>query len=153
MIAVFALESGKAWVPSALKALKEALESFVNTFKRVLLNCPQMAFHFGQRASFRQMARLLGITERSARDPVTSNPLGKGGVVDLARVFKLALTRINKAFVCAKLKFVGFDYGIFGFSHWVTFSINVVHWRDLVKGCNLSSGRFSYTTIGQSVKQ
>jgi hypothetical protein len=34
----------------------------------------------------------------------------------------------------------------------VTFSINVVHWRDLVKGCNLSSGRFSYTTIGQSVK-
>jgi len=35
----------------------------------------------------------------------------------------------------------------------VTFSINVVHWRDLVKGSNLSSGRFSYTTIGQPVKQ
>ena len=68
-------------------------------------------------------------------------------------MFKLALTRLNKAYVCAKLKFVGFDYGIFGFSHCVTFSINVVHWRDLVKGCNLSSGRFSYTTIGQSVKQ
>jgi hypothetical protein len=153
VIAVFALESGKAGVPSALNALKEALESFVNTFKRVLLNCPQMAFHFGQCASVRQMARLLSVTEGGARDPVTGNPLGKGGVVDLARVFKLALTGLNKAFVCAKLKFVGFDYGIFGFSHCVTFSINVVHWRDLVKGCNLSSGRFSYTTIGQSVKQ
>jgi hypothetical protein len=153
VIAVFALESGKAWVASTLNALKEALESFVKTFKRVLLNCPQMAFHFGQCASFRQMARLLGITEGGARDPVTGNPFGKGGVVDLARVFKLALRRLNKAFVCAKLKFVGFDYGIFGFSHCVTFSINVVHWRDLVKGCNLSSGRFSYTTNGQSVKR
>jgi hypothetical protein len=68
-------------------------------------------------------------------------------------VFKLALTHLNKAFVGAKLKFVGFDYGIFGFSHCVTFSINVVHWRDLVKGSNLSSGRFSYTSIGQPVKQ
>ncbi len=112
-----------------------------------------MAFHFGQCASAGQMARLLSITEGGARDPVTGNPLGKGGVVDLARVFKLALRRLNKAFVCAKLKLVGFDYGIFGFSHCVMFSINVVHWRGLVKGYKLSSGRFSYTTIGQSVKQ
>jgi hypothetical protein len=117
VIAVFALESGKAWVPSALNALKEALESLLNTFKRVLLNRPQMAFHFGQFASVRQMARLLGITEGGARDPVTRNPLGKCGVIDLARVFKLALTRLNKAFVCAKLEFVGSDYGIFGFSY------------------------------------
>lgn len=153
VIAVFALESGKAGLPSALKALKEALESFVNTLKRVLLNCPQMTFHFGQCASVRQMARLLGIVEGGARDPVTGNPLGKGGVVNLARVFKLTLTRLNKAFVCAKLKFVGFDYGIFGLSHCLTFSINVVHWRDLVRGCNLSPGRFSYTAIGQSVKR
>ena len=71
VIAVFALESRKAWAPSALNALKEALESFVNTFKRVLLNRPQMAFHFGQCASVRQVARLLGITEGRARDPVT----------------------------------------------------------------------------------
>src|SRR5262249_5837788 len=71
VIAVFALESGKAWVPAALNALTEAFERFVNTFKRVLLNRPQMAFPFGQCAGVRQMARLLDITEGDARDPVT----------------------------------------------------------------------------------
>jgi hypothetical protein len=64
-------ESGKSRFLSGLKALKESLESFFNTFKRVLLNRPQMAFHFGQCASVRQVARLLGITEGGARDPVT----------------------------------------------------------------------------------
>lgn len=72
-----------------------------------------MAFHFGQCASVGQMTRLLGITEGGARDPVTGNPLGKGGVVDLAGVFKFALAAINKLFVSAKSKLESFDCGIF----------------------------------------
>src|SRR5262249_26960079 len=58
-----------------------------------------------------------------------------------------------KRFVDSQLEFVGLDCGILSISHWVTFPINVALWRDLMRGCRLSSGRFSYTTIGQSVKQ
>ena len=57
-----------------------------------------MVLYFGQRASFSQMARLLAVTEGCARDLVTRNPLGKSGVIDLARMFKLALARLDKAF-------------------------------------------------------
>jgi hypothetical protein len=153
VIPVLALESGKSRFLSILNASKEALESFLHTFKRILLDCPQMALYFGQRASFSQMARLLVVTEGCARDLVTGNPLGQSGVIDLARMFKLALTRFDKAFVDAKLKFVSLDCSIFGISHRVQCANHYARGRDLVKGCNLSSGRFSYTTIGQSIKQ
>jgi hypothetical protein len=112
-----------------------------------------MALYFGQRASFSQMARLLAVTEGCARDLVTRNPLGKSSIIDLARMFKLALARLDKTFVDAKLKFVGLDCGIFGISHRVQCANHCARWRDLMKGCNLSSGRFTYTTIGQSIKQ
>jgi hypothetical protein len=153
VIAVFALESGKARLLSVLHAPKEALESFVNTFERVLLNHSQMALYFGQGAGIGQMARLFDVAERLTCNLVTRNSFSKSGVVNLARVFKLTLARLNKALIDAKLEFVSLDCGIFSFSHCVTFSINVALWRDLMKGCNLSSGRFSYTTIGQFVKQ
>jgi hypothetical protein len=153
VIPVLALESGKSRFLSILNASKEALESFLHTFQRILLDCPQMALDFGQGSSFSQMARLLAVTEGCARDLVTGNPLGKSGVIDLARMFKLAPARLDKAFVDAQLKFVGLDCGIFGISHRVQCANHCARWRDLMKGCNLSSGRFSYTTIGQSIKQ
>ncbi len=113
MIAISALESGESRFLSALNASKEALESFVETFNRVLLDCPQMALYFGQGASSSQVARLLIVKERCARDLVARDPLGKGGVVDLAGVFKFALAAINKLFVSAKSKLESFDCGIF----------------------------------------
>jgi hypothetical protein len=122
VIAIPPFESWKARVLSVLNTSKEAFKSFVNTFKRVLLDCSQMAFHFGQSASVRQVARLLDIAERLARDLVAGYSFGKSGVVDLARMFHLALARLCKAFVGAKLKFVGLDCGIFSFSHRVTFN-------------------------------
>src|SRR5215813_3324212 len=75
-----------------------------------------MALYFGQAASFSQVARLLIVAERCARDLVARDPLGKGGVVDLAGVFKFALTAINKLFVSAESKLECFDCGIFGIS-------------------------------------
>jgi len=56
------------------------------------------------------------VAERCARDLVARDPLGKGGVVDLAGVFKFALTAINKLFVSAESKLESFDCGIFGIS-------------------------------------
>jgi hypothetical protein len=153
VIPVFALESGKPRLLSILNAAKKAIESLVNAFERILLDCPQMAFQFGQRASFSQMARLFCVAERLACYLITRNPFGKSSVIDLARVFKFALACLNKACVNSQLKFEGFDCGIFGFSHRVSRLYCDAHWRDLMKGCNLSSGCFSYTTIGQSVKQ
>jgi len=153
VIAVFALVSGESWFLSIPNASEEGLESFLNTLKRILLDCPQMALYFGQRASFSQMARLLIVTERCARDLVTRNSLGKSGVVDLPRVFKLALARLYKAIVEAKLELECLDCGTFGISHGVQCLNHCARWRDLVKGCDLSSGRFTYTTIGQSIKQ
>jgi hypothetical protein len=116
VISVFALESGESRFLSILNAPKEAIESFLHTFKRILLDCPQMALYFGQRASFSQMARLLIVTERCARDLEARDPLGKSGVVDLAGVLKFALAAINKLFVGAKSKLESFDCGIFGIS-------------------------------------
>jgi len=40
VITIFALESGEARLLSILNASKEAVEGFVKTFKRVLLDCP-----------------------------------------------------------------------------------------------------------------
>jgi len=128
VIPIFALESGEARFLSILNASKEALESFVNTFKRIFLNCPQMALYFVQRAGFSQMARLLLVTERCARDLVTRDPLGESGVIDLARMFKLALTRVDKAFVGAKLKLVGLDCSILGISHRVQCANHCARW-------------------------
>jgi hypothetical protein len=153
LVPVSALESGKPRFLSILNAPEEALEGFVNTLNRILLDCPQMALYFGQRASFSQMARLLNVTERCARDLVTRNPLGKSGVIDLARVFKLKFARLYKDFVEAKLEFVGLDCGIFGNSHGIQCLNHRACWRDLVEGCDFSSGRFTYTTVGQSIKQ
>ena len=143
VIPFLALESGESRFLSILNASKEALVSFIHTYKRILLDCPQMALYFGQGPSFSQMARLLFVSEGCACDLVTRNPLGKSGVIDLARMFKLALARLDKAFVDAKLKFVGLDCGIFGISHRVQCANHCARWRDLVKGCNLSSGRLS----------
>jgi hypothetical protein len=153
VIPVLALESGESRFLSILNSSKEALESSLHTFKRILLDFPQMTLYFGQGPSFSQMARLIIVTEGCARDLVTGNPLGKSGVIDLARMFKLALARLDKTFVETKFKFVGLDCGIFGISHRVQCANHCARWQDLVKGCNLSSGRFSYTTIGQSIKQ
>src|SRR5262249_19170841 len=136
VIAVFALESGESRFLSILNAPKEAFESFVNTFERILLDSPQMALYFGQRASFSQMAGLLDVTEGCARNLVTRNPFGKSGIVDLAGVFKLALAGLDKAFIDAKLKFEGLDGVIFGIGHCVMFPINVARRQDLVKGCD-----------------
>src|SRR5262245_6888842 len=47
VIPVFALESREARFLSIQNASKEAIESFVKTFKRVLLDCPQMTLYFG----------------------------------------------------------------------------------------------------------
>ena len=57
VIAVLALESGESRFLSILNSSKEALESFLHTFKRILLDCPQMALYFRQGANFSQMAR------------------------------------------------------------------------------------------------
>jgi hypothetical protein len=75
-----------------------------------------MALYFWQSAGFSQMARLLDVTESSASNLVTRNPLGKGSVIDLAGVFKFALACINKLFVDAKSELESFDCDIFGIS-------------------------------------
>jgi hypothetical protein len=117
MITIFALVSGKAWLFAILDSAKEAFKRFINTFNRVLLNASQVAFHFWQRARVSQMARLLDIAERLTGDLVTRYSLGKGGVVDLARVFKLTLAGFDKAFVDAKLELESLDCGIFRIGH------------------------------------
>jgi hypothetical protein len=93
--------------------------------------------YFHQGASFSQMARLLLVTKRCARGPVTRDPLGKSGVVDLAGMFKLALACFDKGFVDAKLELESLDCGIFGMSHRVQCLNHCARWRDLVKSCNL----------------
>jgi len=117
VIAIFALESGKSRFLSIFDTPKEAFESFVKTFKRILLDGPQMGLYIGQSAGFGQMARLLVVTERYASNPVTRDTLGKGGVVDLAGMFKLTLAGLYKAFVGAELELEGLECGIFGMSH------------------------------------
>jgi hypothetical protein len=113
VIAIFALESGESRFLSILDTPKETFESFVETFKRIYLDCSQMALYFGQCASFSQMPRLLVVTERCAGDSITRNPLGKGGVIDLAGVFKLTLAGLEKLFISAKLELESLDCGIF----------------------------------------
>ena len=98
--------------------------------------------YFHQGASFSQMARLLLVTKRCARGPVTRDPLGKSGVVDLAGMFKLALACFDKGFVDAKLELESLDYGIFGMSHGVQCLNHCARWRDLVKSCNLITRSF-----------
>jgi hypothetical protein len=153
VITVFALESGKAWLLSIFDTSKESFKSFVKAFERILLDCPQMAFHFRQPASLSQMTRLFDIAKRCACDLITRDSLSESGVVNLARVFEFTLARFYKAFVGAKLELESLDCGIFRISHCVSRLPRDVHWRDLVRGCSLLSGRFIYTTIGQSVKQ
>jgi hypothetical protein len=153
VIPVFALESGKSRFLSILNTPKEALESFVNTFKSVLLDFPKMALYFGQRAGFSQVARLLIVIESCASDLITRDPLSKSGIIDLARMFKLTFARLDKAFAEAKFELEGLDCGIFGISHGVQYLNQCARWQDLMKGCKLSSGRFTYTTVGQSIIQ
>jgi hypothetical protein len=128
VISVFALKSGESRFLSIPNAPKEALESFVETFKGVLLDCPQMILYFWQVASFSQVARLLTVTEGCARDPVTRDPLGKSGVVDLAGMFKLALDGFDKGFVDAKLELESLDCGIFRMSHRVQCLNHCARW-------------------------
>jgi len=99
------------------------------------------------------MARLLIVIEGCARYLVTRNPLGKTGVINLARMFKLTLAGIYEDLVGAKLEFESLDCDIFGISHGVQCLNHCARWQDLVRGCYLSSGRCTYTTIGQSIKQ
>jgi hypothetical protein len=153
VVSVFSLEPGKSRLLSILNAAKKPLESLVYAFKRVLLDRPQMAFYFRQRASFSQMARLLDIAERLACDLITRDPFGKSGVIELARMFKFALAGFDKTLVDAKLEFIGLDYSIFGIGHCVTFPINIAQGQELMSGCSPSSCRFVYTTIDQPVKQ
>src|SRR5262249_3231904 len=152
VIPVFALESGESRFLSVPNAAKEALESSLHTLERVLLDCPQMALYFGQGAGFSQVARLLIVTERCARHLVTRNSLGKSGVIDLPRMFKFALARLDKAFVDAKLEFESLDCGTFGMSHVVQCLNHHACYRNLVKSCYFSPDRFTYTTNGQPIK-
>ena len=71
---------------------------------------------------------MLIVTERRARDLVTRDPLGESGVIDLARMFKLALARVDKDLIEAKLKLVGLDCGIFGISHRVQCANHCARW-------------------------
>jgi hypothetical protein len=135
MIPIFALESRKARLFSVLKTPEKALESFVNAFKSILLNASQVAFDFRQRAGFSQMARLFDIAKRLACELVTRYSFGEGGVVDLARVFKLTLTCFDKAFVDAKLELESLDCGIFGTGHRVQCLNHCARWQDLMKSC------------------
>src|SRR5215475_3646770 len=128
VIAVFALESGKARLLSVLDTSKETIKSFVKAFERVLLDSPQMALHFRQRASIGQMTRLFDIAKRRAGDLITGDSLGESGVVNLAGMFKFTLACLGKAFVSTKLELEGLDCGILGISHHVAFPINVAHW-------------------------
>ncbi|HZF40848.1 MAG TPA: hypothetical protein VE715_18650 [Blastocatellia bacterium] len=153
VIAVFTLESGEARLLAVLNAAKEAVESFVKTFERILLDCPQMAFHFRQRASFSQMTRLFDIAKRCAGDLITRDSLGKSGVVNMARVFKFALTGFYKVFVSTKSELESLDCGVFGISHCVSRFLRDAHWRGLASGCSFLSGHFIHTTNGQSIKQ
>jgi hypothetical protein len=153
VIAVFALESEKPRPLSILETSKETFKSFPKAFERILLDCPQMAFHFRQRASFSQMTRLFDIAKRRAGDLITGDSLSESGVVDLARVFEFTIARFYKAFVGAKLELESLDSGIFRISHCVSRLAGDVHWRDLEPGCSLISGRCAYTTTGQSIKQ
>src|SRR5215470_8581914 len=84
-----ALDSSQAQFASQARQGKQ-LPDERRLVKRILLDCPQMALYLGQGTSFSRMARLLLVTERCARDPVTRDPLGKGRVIDLARMFKFA---------------------------------------------------------------
>jgi hypothetical protein len=148
-----ALESGEAWPLPILDTSKEAFKSFVKAFERILLDCPQMAFHFRQRASFSQMTRLFDIAKRRAGDLITGDSLSESGVVDLARVFEFTIARFYKAFVGAKLELESLDSGIFRISHCVSRLARDAHWRDLAPGCSPISGRCAYTTTGPSIKQ
>jgi hypothetical protein len=142
VIPVFALESGKSRFLSNPDASEEAFVCFVKAFKRVLLDCPQMALYFWQRASFSQVARLLDVTEGCARDLVTRDPFGKSGVIDLAGMFKLTLAGLYKAFVSAKPELESLDCGIVGMSHGVQCLNHCADWRDLVKELLLFIGSF-----------
>ena len=153
VIALFALESGKARLISALDTSKEAFKSFVKTFERVLLDRPQMALYFRQCSSIGQMARLFSVTKSSAGNLIARNPLGQRGVIDLAGMFKFTLASFYKAFVSTKLELEGLNCSILGIGHRVTFPINVARWRDLVRGWRQLSGRFAYITLGQSMQQ
>src|SRR5215813_6168105 len=117
VIAVFALESGKAGLLSILDTSKEAFKSFVKTFERVLLDRPQMALYFRQCSSIGQMTRLFDIAKKGAGDLITGDSLGESRVVDLAGMFKFTLAHFYKAFVGAKLELEGPGCSIFGISH------------------------------------
>jgi hypothetical protein len=153
VIAVFALESGKARLLSILDTSKETFKSFVKAFERILLDRPQMAFYFRQRARLSQMTRLFDIAKRCACELITRDSLSESGVVNLARVFEFTLARFYKAFVGAKLELESLDSGIFGIGHCVSRLPRDVHWRDLMRGCSLLSGRFICTISGQSITQ
>jgi hypothetical protein len=75
-----ALESGKARLLSILDTSKETFKSFVKAFERTLLDCPQMAFHFRQRASFSQMIRLFDSSSISIRLRFTAEGGGSSRV-------------------------------------------------------------------------
>jgi hypothetical protein len=142
VIPVFALESGKSGLLSVPDASKEAFVCFVKAFKRNLLDRPQMALYFWQRASFSQVARLLLVSKGCASDLITQDPFGKSGVIDLAGMFKLTLAGFYKAFVSAKPEFESLDCGIFGMSHGVQCLNHCAGWRDLVKELLLFIGSF-----------
>src|SRR5262249_28585960 len=91
--------------------------------------------------------------KRRAGDLITGDSLGESGVVDVARVFEFALTRIYKAFVSMKLELESLDSGNFRIGHCVSRLAHDAHCRDLARGCSLLSGRFIYITNGQSIKQ
>jgi hypothetical protein len=74
--------------------------------------------------------------------------IGKGGVIDSARMLKLTLARVYKAFVGAKFELESFDCGIVGISHGAQCLNHCDQSRDLIL-----SARFTYITIGRSIKR
>jgi hypothetical protein len=101
-------------------SFEKGFECFINAVKAIALNRSQVRFHFGQRASVRQVARLFILAQRLVGQLVATNSLFQCRVVDLARVFQFDFTRTDKFRVRANAIFKGFvSCGIFGVSHCV----------------------------------
>lgn len=119
VVAVAPFEARKACLSTALRAsLEERLECLINALKCIALNRAQVSFHVGQATRIGQMPGLLNIIDRVAGHSITLNPLLKGSIVNLARVFKFALASLNEIRIGANLKLESFvSYVIFGLSH------------------------------------
>lgn len=110
MVAVTPFEARESGLASTfLDSLKERLESFINSFQCIALNSPHVRLQLWQGAGIRQMAALIVEVEALTSHLVAVDSLRKRGIVDLARMLKLAQTSFDKLRVSANLVFKSLD--------------------------------------------